>query len=101
MSKIVIVYHSGYGHTKKVAEAVAETSRGMLLAIDPEGNLPDGGWEALATQMLWPVERERTQQPPAPQVLFAQHGLPGSPQRAQTAVPTPSWQVVVGSLQRL
>ena len=22
MSKIVIVYHSGYGHTKKVAEAV-------------------------------------------------------------------------------
>ena len=48
MSKIVIVYHSGYGHTKKVAEAVAETSRGMLLAIDPEGNLPDGGWEALA-----------------------------------------------------
>ena len=48
LSKIVIVYHSGYGHTKKVAEAVAETSRGMLLAIDPEGNLPDGGWEALA-----------------------------------------------------
>ena len=48
MSKIVIVYHSGYGHTKKVAEAVAETSRGTLLAIDAEGNLPEGGWEALA-----------------------------------------------------
>jgi NAD(P)H dehydrogenase (quinone) len=49
MSKIVIVYHSGYGHTKKVAEAVAEGSGGGLLAIDAEGNLPEGGWEQLAT----------------------------------------------------
>ena len=48
MSKIVIVYHSGYGHTKKVAEAVAAGSGGALLAIDADGNLPDGGWEQLA-----------------------------------------------------
>jgi multimeric flavodoxin WrbA len=48
MSKIVIVYHSGYGHTKKVAESVAEGSAGTLLAIDAEGNLPEGGWEQLA-----------------------------------------------------
>jgi multimeric flavodoxin WrbA len=48
MSKIVIVYHSGYGHTKKIAEAVAEGSGGALLAIDAEGNLPEGGWEQLA-----------------------------------------------------
>jgi multimeric flavodoxin WrbA len=49
MSKsIVIVYHSGYGHTRKVAEAVAEGSSGKLLAIDAEGNLPQGGWEQLA-----------------------------------------------------
>jgi multimeric flavodoxin WrbA len=47
-ARIVIVYHSGYGHTKKVAEAVAEGSGGELLAIDAEGNLPDGGWERLA-----------------------------------------------------
>jgi multimeric flavodoxin WrbA len=51
MAKIVIVFHSGYGHTKKVAEAVAEGSGGTLLAIDAEGNLPDvdgkGGWELL------------------------------------------------------
>jgi NAD(P)H dehydrogenase (quinone) len=47
MSRIVIVYHSGYGHTRKVAEAVAEGSGGALLAIDAEGNLPDGGWEQL------------------------------------------------------
>ena len=46
--KIVIVYHSGYGHTKKVAAAVAEGSGGALLAIDAEGNLPAGGWELLA-----------------------------------------------------
>jgi len=48
MSKIVIVYHSGYGHTKKVAEAVAEAAAGNLIAIDAEGNLPDGSWERLA-----------------------------------------------------
>jgi multimeric flavodoxin WrbA len=48
MSKIVIVYHSGYGHTKKVAEAVAEGSGGTLLAIDAEGNLPEGGWDQLS-----------------------------------------------------
>jgi multimeric flavodoxin WrbA len=48
MSKIVIVYHSGYGHTAKVAQAIAETSGGSLLAIDAEGNLPEGGWEQLA-----------------------------------------------------
>ncbi len=47
MSKIVIVFHSGYGHTAKIAEAVAEGSGGTVLAIDAEGNLPDGGWEQL------------------------------------------------------
>lgn len=48
MSKIVIVYHSGYGHTKRVAEYVSEGAGGDLLAIDAEGNLPDGAWEKLA-----------------------------------------------------
>jgi multimeric flavodoxin WrbA len=48
MSNIVIVYHSGYGHTAKIAQAVAEASGGTLLAIDAEGNLPAGGWEQLA-----------------------------------------------------
>ena len=48
MSKIVIVFHSGYGHTLKIAQAVAEGSGGALLAIDAEGNLPEGGWEQLA-----------------------------------------------------
>ena len=48
MSDIVIVFHSGYGHTLKIAEAIAATSGGELLRIDAEGNLPAGGWEALA-----------------------------------------------------
>jgi multimeric flavodoxin WrbA len=48
MNNIVIVFHSGYGHTAKVAQAVAEGSGGALLAIDAEGNLPAGGWEQLA-----------------------------------------------------
>lgn len=47
MAKIVIVYHSGYGHTAKVAEAIASTSGASLLAIDAEGHLPEGGWEQL------------------------------------------------------
>ena len=48
MSKIVILFHSGYGHTTKVAQAVAEGSGGALMAIDAEGKLPAGGWEQLA-----------------------------------------------------
>jgi multimeric flavodoxin WrbA len=48
MSKTVVVYHSGYGHTQRVAEVVAEGAAGELLAIDAEGNLPEGGWEKLA-----------------------------------------------------
>lgn len=47
MNPIVIVFHSGYGHTAKVAEAIAETSAGALLPIDAEGHLPEGGWEQL------------------------------------------------------
>jgi multimeric flavodoxin WrbA len=48
MSKIIVVYHSGYGHTKRVAEHVAEGAGGELLAIDAEGNLPESGWDKLA-----------------------------------------------------
>jgi len=45
---IVIVFHSGYGHTRKIADAVAEGSGATLLQIDADGNLPTGGWEQLA-----------------------------------------------------
>jgi multimeric flavodoxin WrbA len=43
----VVVYHSGYGHTHRMAEAVAEGAGGTLLAIDAEGNLSDEGWASL------------------------------------------------------
>ena len=54
MINIVVVYHSGYGHTQKPAEAVlyglAEDSdvEALLLPIDSEGNISDDGWESLA-----------------------------------------------------
>ncbi|KJS65046.1 MAG: NADPH-dependent FMN reductase [Comamonadaceae bacterium BICA1-1] len=47
MSKIIVVYHSGYGHTQRMAQSVAEGAGAELLAIDADGNLPEGGWEAL------------------------------------------------------
>ena len=48
MSKTIVVYHSGYGHTKRIAEVVAEGAGAELLAIDAEGNLADAAWEQLA-----------------------------------------------------
>lgn len=47
MSKIAIVFHSGYGHTQRVAQAVADGAGAELITIDADGNLPDGGWETL------------------------------------------------------
>jgi len=47
-SPISIVFHSGYGHTEKVAQAVAQGSGGRLLAIDAEGQLAPEAWEQLA-----------------------------------------------------
>ena len=48
MANIVVVFHSGYGHTQRVAQAVADGADAQLLAIDADGNLPEGGWELLA-----------------------------------------------------
>ena len=47
MSKIIVVFHSGYGHTGRMAQAVADGAGAQLLAIDAEGNLPEEGWAAL------------------------------------------------------
>ena len=48
MANIIIVYHSGYGHTQRVAQQVAQGAEATLLAIDAEGQLPAGGWDSLA-----------------------------------------------------
>ncbi len=47
MAKTVVVYHSGYGHTQRIAQIVAEGAGADLLAIDAEGNLPEADWAAI------------------------------------------------------
>jgi NAD(P)H dehydrogenase (quinone) len=47
-SEVVVVYHSGYGHTKRVAEAVAKGAGASVVAIDAEGNVSEAGWAQLA-----------------------------------------------------
>jgi len=48
MAKVVVVFHSGYGHTLRMAQCVAHGADAELLPIDADGNLPTGGWETLA-----------------------------------------------------
>ncbi|WP_137008384.1 flavodoxin family protein [Aquitalea aquatilis] len=48
MTKVVVVYHSGYGHTQRVAQQVAAGANAELIAIDAEGNVPDSAWDTLA-----------------------------------------------------
>lgn len=45
---IAVVYHSGYGHTQRMAHSIASGAAAELIAIDSDGNLPEGGWEMLA-----------------------------------------------------
>lgn len=47
MAKIAVVFHSGYGHTLRMAQAVAEGANAELVAIDAEGNLTDSHWALL------------------------------------------------------
>jgi NAD(P)H dehydrogenase (quinone) len=52
MTEIAIVFHSGYGHTHRQAEAVAEGVKKAganvhFLAINAEGDLSEEGWAAL------------------------------------------------------
>ena len=49
MTNVAVVFHSGYGHTQRMAQSVAEGAGDTLVAIDAEGNLPEGGWETLAS----------------------------------------------------
>lgn len=47
MTKVAVVYHSGYGHTERMAQAVAAGAAATLVPIDAEGNLPEGSWDTL------------------------------------------------------
>jgi NAD(P)H dehydrogenase (quinone) len=48
MAKVAVVFHSGYGHTQRMAQSVAQGASADLITIDAEGNLPEGAWETLA-----------------------------------------------------
>lgn len=47
MANVVVVFHSGYGHTVKQAQAVAQGAQAELIAIDAEGNISEQNWESL------------------------------------------------------
>jgi multimeric flavodoxin WrbA len=47
MSSIAVVFHSGYGHTQKQAEAIAKGANAALIAIDADGNITEAQWEVL------------------------------------------------------
>jgi multimeric flavodoxin WrbA len=46
-TKTAVVYHSGYGHTKRLAEAVADGASALLVEINAEGDISEGEWAAL------------------------------------------------------
>jgi multimeric flavodoxin WrbA len=47
MAKIAVVFHSGYGHTLRMAQSVAEGADADLVAIDVDGNVSEAGWATL------------------------------------------------------
>ena len=47
MAKVAVVFHSGYGHTQRMAQSVAEGAGAELVPIDAEGNVSDAGWATL------------------------------------------------------
>ena len=49
MTQTVVVYHSGYGHTQRIAEQVAQGAGAELLAIDASGDLPEAAWDKLTS----------------------------------------------------
>jgi len=47
MSNVVVIYHSGYGHTAKQAEAVAAGAKADLIVIDANGDIGEADWAKL------------------------------------------------------
>lgn len=45
---VAVVYHSGYGHTRRVAEAIARGAGAALISIDDQGQVSAGAWDTLA-----------------------------------------------------
>lgn len=47
MSKVAVVYHSGYGHTTKQAETLAKGAGADLIAINANGEISESQWATL------------------------------------------------------
>ena len=47
MVKMVVVFHSGYGHTQRLAQFVAQGAQASLVEINEDGLVSDEGWEML------------------------------------------------------
>ncbi len=47
MAKVAVVFHSGYGHTLRMAQSVAQGADAELVAIDADGNLTEAQWTTL------------------------------------------------------
>jgi NAD(P)H dehydrogenase (quinone) len=47
MAKVAVVFHSGYGHTQRMAQSVADGASAELVTVDAEGNLSDAQWAML------------------------------------------------------
>lgn len=47
MTKIAVVYFSGYGHTKVIAETFAQSSDAVLVEINQEGEISEEHWSVL------------------------------------------------------
>ncbi len=53
-SDLIIISHSGYGHTQKQADAVLEGAKSVsgvsvkAISIDKDGNVPEAAWDELA-----------------------------------------------------
>lgn len=47
MSKTVVIYFSGYGHTQHIADIVAAGAKADVIRIDENGDIPDSAWDTL------------------------------------------------------
>jgi NAD(P)H dehydrogenase (quinone) len=47
MTKAVVVFHSGYGHTARVAEFVAKGANAELISINENGDITDAQWASI------------------------------------------------------
>ncbi|MCF8999356.1 flavodoxin family protein [Acinetobacter nectaris] len=47
MAKVAVVYFSGYGHTKAIAQTFAEAADATLVEINQDGELDQAGWDSL------------------------------------------------------